>query len=233
MKPVIIPKIIFTETEIKKAKSEAKEQLKHKEMQKRFEELLHESLKIAVPKAMYRELHIDKIKEDTIIFGDIVFESKVMRSNLQNIGRVIGYVITCGTELDTWSEQYDDDPLDRFISGSVKQLILRAAVMKIFEDIKNKFGFQKTATMNPGSLPDWPITEQKKLLSMIGNVQDEIGVKLTESNLLIPMKSVSGILFPTEIDYVNCKLCTKKNCPGRQATFDAVMYREKLGKAKK
>ncbi len=204
----------------------------NEEIMERFEILLTESLQVAVPKAIYRELDVEKQEGDTVTIAGTVFASKVMRSNLKEIGRVIGYVITCGTEVEDWSEQYEDDPFDRFLSDGIKQLILYAAATNVFETVKDRFELGNTATMNPGSLPDWPITEQAKLLPLIGDVKNEIGVTLTQSNLLVPIKSVSGILFPTEVGYVNCKLCTKKECPARQAPFDAEMYREKLGKAK-
>ncbi len=74
--------------------------------------------------------------------------------------------------------------------------------------------------MNPGSLEDWPITQQKQLFSIFGNVEDLIGVKLTDSFLMIPRKSVSGIYFPTEVMFYSCQLCQRKNCEERQAPYD-------------
>jgi hypothetical protein len=84
--------------------------------------------------------------------------------------------------------------------------------------------------MSPGSLADWPITQQEELFSIFGNVEDLIGVKLTESFLMVPLKSVSGIYFPTEIEFVSCQLCPREVCSGRRAPYDpdlAKKYREK------
>jgi hypothetical protein len=74
--------------------------------------------------------------------------------------------------------------------------------------------------MSPGSLEDWPITEQPKLFSLFGDTEKSIGVKLTASLLMIPRKSISGILFPSEEGFVSCRLCPRENCPSRKAEFD-------------
>jgi len=74
--------------------------------------------------------------------------------------------------------------------------------------------------MSPGSLKDWPINEQKKLFSILGDVESSLGVTLTPSFLMIPRKSLSGIYFPSEIPFLSCQLCPRQSCPSRQAAFD-------------
>ena len=61
--------------------------------------------------------------------------------------------------------------------------------------------------MNPGSLADWPLREQRPLFGLLGNVRAAIGVTLTPSLLMTPTKSVSGILFPSEETFASCQLC--------------------------
>ena len=46
-----------------------------------------------------------------------------------------------------------------------------------------------------------------------------------------PIKSVSGILFPTEVTYENCQLCPRDLCPGRRAPYDKALYERKYRKA--
>jgi hypothetical protein len=74
--------------------------------------------------------------------------------------------------------------------------------------------------MSPGSLEDWPISEQPKLFSLFGDTERSVGVKLTDSLLMIPRKSISGILFPSEEGFVSCRLCPRENCPSRKALYD-------------
>ena len=73
--------------------------------------------------------------------------------------------------------------------------------------------------MGPGQL-DWPIEQQRELFSLLGHVKDSIGVALTESSMMVPRKSISGIIFPTEETFVTCQLCQRNKCPSRKAAFD-------------
>lgn len=52
---------------------------------------------------------------------------------------------------------------------------------------------------------------------------DEIGLELTDSCLMLPYKSVSGIAYEAEATFENCMLCPRENCPTRRAPYDASM----------
>ncbi len=74
-----------------------------------------------------------------------------------------------------------------------------------------------------GAGDDWPITQQKELFSLFGGrekVEELIGVRLTDSFLMVPIKSVSGIFFPTEIRFESCQICPREQCIGRRAAYD-------------
>jgi hypothetical protein len=81
--------------------------------------------------------------------------------------------------------------------------------------------------MSPGSLPDWPIQAQRPLFRLFGDAAESLGVQLTDSMLMIPSKSVSGICFPTEQTFASCQLCPRERCPSRQAKYDGSLYDEK------
>jgi hypothetical protein len=85
----------------------------------------------------------------------------------------------------------------------------------------------QVSRMSPGSLLDWPIQEQRPLFAILGNTRELIGVHLTEGLMMVPTKSVSGIFFPTEINFVSCQLCPREGCPGRKATHDKDLYDRK------
>jgi len=51
-------------------------------------------------------------------------------------------------------------------------------------------------------------------------------VRLNESLLMTPSKSLSGIYFPTEIPFYSCQLCPRKKCPSRKANYDERLARE-------
>ena len=85
--------------------------------------------------------------------------------------------------------------------------------------LEERFGLVSLSNMSPGSLEDWPIAEQTKLFSIFGDTESLVGVRLTESLLMVPRKSISGILFPSEEGFIACRLCERERCPGRRAPF--------------
>ena len=84
--------------------------------------------------------------------------------------------------------------------------------------------------MTPGSLPDWPIEEQRPLFAILGDIQGAIGVRITEDLVIIPSFSVSGILFPTQISFQSCQLCPREKCQGRRAPYDDKLYERRYRK---
>ena len=54
-----------------------------------------------------------------------------------------------------------------------------------------------------------------------------IGVRLTDSFVMLPMKSVSGVYFPTEHTFASCQLCPRDDCPGRSAPYDPKLWKER------
>jgi hypothetical protein len=93
--------------------------------------------------------------------------------------------------------------------------------------LKDHYRLGRIEAMSPGSLPDWPIQAQRPLFALFGDTERLLGVRLTESLLMVPSKSVSGILFPTEQTFASCQLCPREGCPSRQLPYDPALYDEK------
>jgi len=191
----------------------------------RVKELLEEAKKVGRPRGMYGVAYIDKKGEDEVTIEGITFRSKVLRTNLEDTYRVFPFVATSGKELEEWSGQFED-MLEAFWAAEIKEWVLSQALSHLLENLKETFRLEKVAAMNPGSLPDWPMEEQKKLFALLGEAAEKVGVRLTESCLMVPVKSVSGIWFPTRVSFENCQLCLRENCPGRRAPYDEQLARK-------
>ena len=187
--------------------------------------LFETAKKIARPKALYREAFVDEISGRNVKINGFDFESDVLAANLKNIHRVFAYVCTCGTEVDDWSHNEKDYVVSLWLD-MIKAMFLFDAELFFREHLKNALQTDKFATVNPGSgdVDNWHISQQVQLFDMIGNVKEEIGVTLTDSFLMMPIKSTSGLLFPSETGFVNCALCRRENCVGRRAEFDKELY---------
>ncbi len=184
-------------------------------------ELFEKAIKIAKPKAVYKECFIDEISGNDVIINGEKFSSEIMTKNLEGLHRVFAYALTCGTEVDEWSHQ-EDDYMSQMWLDTIKEMILYNARNQFIGIIKEKYKIEKTSTMNPGSgnADVWPIFQQVGLFKLLENVTEDTGIVLQKSMLMTPTKSVSGILFPSDKEYVNCAYCTKEECPGRKVAYN-------------
>ena len=186
-----------------------------------------EAQAIGRPKAVYKSASVEAKGEDFVVIDGIQFSSRILRINLEDATEVFPFVVTCGTEIEDWSQQFAEDYYTSYCADIIKAMVLYAARDEFEACLDQEFQLGHAVDMNPGALPDWPLSEQKPLFKLLGQVEDLSGVQLTDSYLLLPMKSVSGIRFPKEGTYENCQLCPREKCPSRKALYDQEIYQEK------
>lgn len=197
----------------------------HFEDPDRVQPLIDTALSCVDPRAAYRGVFLDSRPDCGVILEGFEFQSMVLRKNLENIGRVFPFVLTLGDRLENEAAEYDD-LLDRYLLDKIGDLILIQARRQLQNHLQQCYGFKKLSSMSPGSLPDWPLQEQEKLFSLLGDVQGDLGVGLNESLLMLPRKSVSGLYFPTEVTFFSCQLCPRQNCEERKAAYDDSKLKE-------
>lgn len=196
-----------------------------------LEQFVLEAMYVAKPKAYYRVERVESKGEDRVVINGTTFTSRVLRSNLEDPHRVFPFVATCGMEMEEWSHS-QDDILKRFWAEALNSAALYMAIKALNRDLAERFQPGKTSMMTPGSLVDWPIREQQHLFRLLGDPSQTIGVMLSRSHLMTPMKSVSGILFPAEDGFEECELCPRKKCSGRRRPYDKGLYERKYGTKK-
>ncbi len=216
MKPIIIKDTAFTPS-FEKLAQEMHVKPDHPNA-RGLRALLDEAVEIAQPKAIYKIAHIQSKTKDSVSIEGYIFKSRLLRAHLESVHRVFPYVASCGRELYEWQrsqkgvlEQYYADAISSFALESVRQALI--------EHLEDKYKLGQTASMAPGSLEDWPISEQRALFSLIGDTEKSIGVELMDSLLMVPGQTVSGIRFQSESTFESCQLCQKENCPNRKANF--------------
>ena len=182
---------------------------------------------VARPKAIYGISFVEARGEDWVVVDSIKFSSLLLRINLNDVHRIFPYVATCGVELEKWSTS-NEDFLFRFWADTIKQMAVHRATEAMRQDLKERFQPGPLSSMNPGSLGDFPLTAQPDLFALLCDVEEQIGVQLTTSLLMLPTKSVSGILFPTEKQFFSCQLCPREQCPSRRAPYEAELWQTKF-----
>ncbi len=194
---------------------------KESEDAKDIQHLAKSAVSVCKPKAIYEVSYIQDKDHNTVNIGGVTFTSRVLRINLDKAERVFPYIVTCGKELDEIAI-ITDDFMRKFWLDTIKEMALASSIKYLDDYLKRRYALGGVSKMNPGSGAKdlWPIEEQKQLFSIFGNVKDLIGVELTDSFLMVPNKSVSGIYLPTEIRFESCQLCPREVCPGRRAPYD-------------
>ncbi len=166
----------------------------NKRMLETLEDLIKQAEAVAKPKGIYIEALIEECEEDYIVIGGTKFNSKNLAENVKGVNKVFPYVITSGVEVEELTKEIDD-LLDQFLFDGIKTEILLCATNFISQEIKSKYGYKEITYEIPGSLEGWDMIEQRELFALFGDVEGSIGVKLSDSNLMYPSKSVSGIYF--------------------------------------
>ena len=193
-----------------------------------LQRLVSAAAEVARPRAVYRVAAIQRKEQDTVEIEDVTFSSRVLRVNLEPTQRVFAFVATCGPELESWARGIDDW-LEQYWADAIMEAALHTALAALDQELATQFQPGHLSMMNPGSLEDWPLSEQRPLFDLLGPAVGEAGVRLTDSLLMQPTKTVSGLLFAAQESFASCLLCPIEGCPNRRAEYDPLLYEQKYG----
>ena len=185
--------------------------------------LIHRAGSVIVASAGYRAVRVQEKSRDGVIIDGVEFTSRVLMHNLERAGCVFPFVLTIGGSLDDIIEA-EEGMIEKYLFSEIGNIALDQA-RRLFEDhLKSKFSLENISCVVPGSLEDWPIEQQKHLFGLLPGLYEGIGVRLTGSSLMLPLKSISGIYFQSESAFYSCRLCPRDHCEGRKADYDREMH---------
>jgi hypothetical protein len=187
--------------------------------EKNVRDLIEIVAPVARPKAVYKVGCVGNRSESSIEIAGVAFAGRLLKDNLEKVSSVFPFVATCGREVDALTI-HRGEVLKRYCLDIIKMMLAISAVSYLQNHLTERYSLEKLTTMNPGELDAWPITQLKPLFSAIGDVETMIGVKLTESCTMVPLKSRAGIFFTTETHFESCQLCLQKRCEARKAPFN-------------
>ena len=151
----------------------------------------------------------------------VIFESEVISKLLEKANKVAVFVLTIGNYLEDAAAQLVQDGL--VLQSAVLDAIGSDAVEKLADSVESQIsevahnqGLTTTRRFSPGYC-DWSVNQQKMVFQAMKG--DYAGVRLTNGCLMMPRKSISGIIGigPSEIGKYNpCNTCDKYDCVGRR-----------------
>jgi len=164
------------------------------------------------------------VKGDKVtIEGGITLESGVIARLLERCEKVAIFALTIGNHLEEMVDYLASNNLvlqatvlDAIGSGTTEQLAIFVEE-KIRKEAAAR-GLRISRRFSPGYC-DWEVTQQRMVFDALGD--DSAGVRLNDRSLMLPRKSISGIIGIGSADsgveeYNPCNTCNKEDCPGRR-----------------
>ena len=157
------------------------------------------------------------------IEDSIIFKSRVIAQLLENCHQVAGFLVTIGEYLEETAYQLAKDGC--MLQATVLDAIGSDAVEKLAEFLQDRIreaanaeGLVTSQRFSPGYC-DWNIGQQRMLFwALKGNT---LGIRLTGECLMVPQKSISGIIgigpSSDKVENYNpCRTCEQHDCPNRR-----------------
>lgn len=147
---------------------------------------------------------------------------RIIDRQLQGSEAYALFVATSGTEYEAFQQRLlkEGDMVRVFVADALGSVIAEKTADRMEETLQqsiDKLGWHRTNRFSPGYC-GWHVSQQQLLFPLFG-VKEPCGVQLTDSSLMVPIKSVSGIIgLGRSVRYLpyTCGLCDYKNCYKRR-----------------
>lgn len=192
------------------------------DIQQLVKEALQEIATFTVARFAYVRV-VGVLNRDTLLIGNTPLNiGKIIGKQLAGSEAFILFVATAGEAFNHWLEASKEDIVRHFIAHNIGSCLAEAAAnyMELcLQEELNTEGLLRTNRFSPGYC-GWQVSEQQKLFSLFP-VEEPCGVQLTESSLMMPIKSVSGVIGigsnVRRLEYT-CGLCELENCYKKKNT---------------
>lgn len=182
------------------------------------EGVVNEIAQVCRPQCGYEVFTAGDIgKTDMTIEGRTFNTGPVITRNFRGAEYIVLFVSTAGNEFDEWQKEIkaEGDIWREFMADAVGSEIAEAAARIAGTKISEYFaakGMGISNAFSPGYC-GWHVREQEMFFSLLP--PEPCGIKLNDSCLMTPIKSVSGFIGAgpdmVKKDY-SCAVCEKKDC---------------------
>jgi hypothetical protein len=146
--------------------------------------------------------------------------NKTLFGQLKKSGSMAVFICTAGEEIGnrTRKAMSEGDPLTGYMYDITGSIVVDAAADRMQSELEKAIfaaGKKNTNRYSPGYC-GWDVSEQHKLFRLLPD--NFCGIRLTDSALMDPVKSISGIIgIGSDVRYnpYRCSLCEMKDCAYR------------------
>ncbi len=169
------------------------------------------------PKHIYREFPL-QVSGETIDGGCFQTKSKALGKNLKDCESIILFAATLGTGADYLLGRYSRIKMSRaVVMQAAATALLEEYCDRICRQLSKEYEKQERflrPRFSPG-YGDFSLEVQPKLLDAL-EAGKRLGIKLTDSLLMLPSKSVTAVLgvskIPGKCRVQGCEICLKEDC---------------------
>ncbi|CAK7066067.1 MAG: hypothetical protein PETM_02879 [Petrimonas sp.] len=167
--------------------------------------------------AVYEDIRIDEKEGSIRILDRKIHPQQQICGYMKGAEKLALLVCTAGEGFTARSREYNKqgDYLKGFITDTMGSWVVERAMDLIQEKLENAFrelGMHVTNRYSPGYC-NWPVSEQQPLFSLLPG--QPCNIRLTGSSLMIPLKSVSGIVGigkKVKKRGYACDICNNRTC---------------------
>ncbi len=158
------------------------------------------------------------IDKEHLQIGQTFFNpGKIITSAMRKAEQIAVFTATLGSGFDEWNHKLRQkgDMLHPFIADALGSVLAEATASLLMQQLEKEVSganLKITNNYSPGYC-DWLLIEQKKIFSLFPD--DIAGIRLTDSCLMLPVKSISGIIgIGKEVkkQLYGCDICKMTTC---------------------
>ncbi len=179
------------------------------------ESIIEEAQSLLKPAAIYTVVKVTDFNHQTVGFEGGSFEGSLVAKAMAGADHLNIGACTIGVDLENKVQEMMNENPVKAVALDGAGIAAIGKVSKAVEDIISKEACDLETSLGMRVQPGqegWPIEQQRQLFSVLPG--EEIGIRLTETCLMIPRKSVSFVIPRGEAlnsSVLPCDFCSKKN----------------------
>jgi hypothetical protein len=184
------------------------------------------------PAAVFKAAPVKPGPGSSLTIDGVEFNNPLLKVNLQSVPLVFPYAVTCEHMKNT-AAIVNRPALPANVKGVIYEMVLAEAADYLRRYITELYHLDFLWGLQPGEMEAWPASGRKEVLSMLGNVDETIGLSLTADGDFIPKSSACGIFYVAEMELEGCQVCPQEPCMGRRAPYSEELARKYAHRARK
>lgn len=184
--------------------------------------ILEEAASLVRPKAVWKEVNVTGASEQELFLEDgLKFTGRLLARVAGTADKLIILAMTIGGALDERIAEYSQagQTLEAFILDAAGSTFLAKSSITVFGQIETQYksqGMSATFPLGPGHSYWNGLDDVRTIVNFLE--AEQIGISLTESNLMIPRKSLAFVMgvgsnLPDFKGKTHCDFCNmQKNC---------------------